>query len=117
LIKLQVKFQNLEDLSQEAVISITLDHKPDTFNALKVNSKREKKLFILSPFTKLMLSTLELKVSWPFSLVILVRSNQRLENKSTKKLPNGEKKVELRSFQVSCLSMRSTCSISNATLS
>ena len=117
MIKLQVKFQNSEDLSLEAVILITLDHKPDTFNAQKVNSKRERKSSIPSPFTKLMSSTLELKVSWPFSLVISVRSNQRLENKSIKKLPNGEKKVEPRSFQVSYSLMRYTCSISNATLS
>jgi hypothetical protein len=107
----------LEDPSLEAVILITLDHRLDTFNAQKVNSKREKRLYILSLFTRLMLSTPELKVSWLFSLVISVKLNQKSENKSIKKSPNGEKKVELKSFQVSYSSMRSICSISNATLS
>jgi hypothetical protein len=62
-----------------------------------------------------MSSTPELKVSWLFSLVISVKLNQKSENKLIKKLLNGEKKEELRSFQESCSSMRSTCSILNAT--
>jgi hypothetical protein len=115
LIKHLVKFQNWVDHLLEAVILIILDHKQDMFNAQKVNFKRERKSFIPLLFTKLMLLTQELKVSWHFLPEILVKSSLKSENKSTKKSPNGEKKEELKSFQVSSSLMRCICWILNVT--
>ena len=115
LIKHQVKSQSWVDPSLEAVILITLDPKQDMFNAQKVNCKREKKLFILWPFTKSMLSIQEPKDLWLFLQVILEKLNLKSENKLIKKLPNGEKKEELRLFQVCCSLMRFICWILSAT--
>ena len=90
---------------------IMLDLKLDSCNAQKVSFKRERKSFTLLLYMKSMLSIAELKVSWHCLLEILVKLSQRLENKLIRKLLNGEKREELRLFQVYSLSMRSICLI------
>lgn len=66
---------------------------------------------------KLMSLTAEPKVSWLSLQAILEKLNQKLENRLIKKLPNGEKKAELKLFQEFSLSMRCTCWILNVSLS
>jgi len=112
--KLQERSPSWVDHSLEAVILTTLAHRQDTFNAQRVNCKRERRLYILSHSMKLMLSTLEPKDSRLFSQVISEKLSQRLESKSTKRWLNGERKEEPRLCQVCCSLMRCTCSILNA---
>jgi len=84
------------------------------FNVLKEKSKREKKWYILSLFTKSMSLIQEVKDFWPYSLEILVKSNKKLEIKLIKKLLAGEKKEKLILYQEFCLLMKFICSILSA---
>ena len=76
------------------------DHKEDLFNAQKVNYKKEKKLYILSLFMKLMLLIQELKDFKFYFQEKLVKLNRKLENKLIQKFLNGEKKEKQKSFLV-----------------
>ena len=79
------------------------DHKEDLFNAQKVNYKKEKKLYILSLFMKLMLLIQELKDFKFYFLEKLVKLNKKLEIKLMVKWLNGEKKEKLKLSLVSYL--------------
>ena len=67
----------ISKLSQDQVILITKDLKQDMFSAQRENFKREKKLFILLPCMKLMLSIQEHKDSWHFLQKTLEKLNQK----------------------------------------
>jgi len=73
---------NSEDLSADPLNSMLKALKLRWSDALKVNSKRERKLSTPLLFTKSTSSTPELKVSWLSSPVILVKLNKKLEIKS-----------------------------------
>jgi hypothetical protein len=79
------------------------DHKEDLFNAQKVNYKKEKKLYILSLFMKLMLLIQELKDFKFYFQEKLVKLNKKLEIKLMVKWLNGEKKEKLKLSLVSYL--------------
>lgn len=79
------------------------DHKEDLFNAQKVNYKKERKLYILSLFMKLMLLIQELKDFKFYFQEKLVKLNKKLEIKLMVKWLNGEKKEKLKLFLVSYL--------------
>ena len=85
----------------------------NSYNALKENYKREKKLSTQYHFMKSMSLIVEPKVSWLFSLVTLVKSNLKSEIKSTPRLQNGERRVKQKLFLVCSLSTKSTCSTLN----
>jgi len=128
--RLQEESPSSEDLSLDNLTSMLLALKPSMLDALKENFKRERKLSILLHSTKSMLSIVELKDFWLYSLEIPVKSSKKLETKSTKRFEmiqkkylenfrsqNGEKKERPKSSLVCCLLMRSICLILNASLS
>ena len=90
------------------------DHRPDSYNVLKVSFKKERKLCTQWLFMKSMLLTRALKASWPSSLVTSEKSNRKSVNKLIRKSLSGEKKEELRLCLVFFSLMKSTCLTLNA---
>lgn len=114
LIRPQEKYPKQEEALLELQITMPWVHKLGSSTVLKAKSKKEKKSFTQSPFTKLMLLTQEVK---DFLLCFLAPQDKSLnksENKLIKKYQNGENKERLRLFQVYYLSIRSICWIWSA---
>ena len=108
--RLPERSPKLAEALLEPLITMPWVLRQDLSTVLKDKSKKEKKLFTQSPFTRLMSSTRDRKAFWPCSQELQDKSLKKWENKSTRKYQNGEKKAKLKSSLVSSLSMRSTCS-------